>query len=226
MEESRARKLRFVTLQLVGAVAVIHLIAGIAETARLASAGLLGAYLTGEFLTQPEMLLFVTSSIAILAGILAVGLGYLDHRRAYALGILAMLTFIVGWLAWHTVFDHGMAFGGEAGGDGHSHGDHSHGEEAGHEHGGLLTVIVSHYVEPLVGVFTGVDQPGQTVLAVISKTLEVIALLALSILFVADPKAQPRDGSTASKDADLAADDSEDSEEGVGTPEGSVGSTK
>lgn len=181
MEESTARKLRFLTVQVVGAVAVVHFVVGTAELVRLLNAGLLVEYATGgQALTQPEAWLFFGSSIAIIGGILAVAYGHLDFRRAYVLGIAVMAIYMVGWLAYHTVFDHGMAFGGDGGG-------HDH---AGHSHGGLLTVVVSHYLEPLVGIFTGVDQPGQVTLAVVSKTLEAVALVLLAVLLRFDPRVE------------------------------------
>lgn len=193
MEESTARKLRFLTLQVVGAVAVIHLVAGVAELVRLTNAGLLGAYLfEGRVFLEPEALLFAVSGVAILAGVLAVGLGRLSHRRAYLLGIGMMAVYIVGWLAFHSVLDHGFVGGGATpGGDGHSH-------------DGFFAIVVSHYVEPLVEVFTGADQPGQVTLAVISKTLEVVALALLAVLLFVDPRVEEPDNPIAG----LAGDDS------------------
>ena len=182
MNESTARPLRFLTLQVVGAVAVVHLVAGGMELARLSNAGLLGRYLTGEVFAQPEALLFTVSGLAMLVGIIAVGAGYLDSRRAYLLGVLAMVVFVVGWLAWHTVFDHGLALGesGATEGHGHDHDDHSH--------DGLYDVVVSHYIEPLVFLFTGISQPGQVALAAVSKTLELVAFGLLAVLLWVDPR--------------------------------------
>ena len=106
MEEAAARKLRFLTLQVVGAVAVIHLVVGVAELLRFAGGGLLVEYLTsGQVVSQPEPWLFTLSGLAVLGGVLAVGLGYIDHRRAYLLGAAAMVTFLVGWLVQHRVPD-------------------------------------------------------------------------------------------------------------------------
>lgn len=178
MDEASARKLRFVALQVVGAVAVIHLVAGVAELGRFASAGLLVAYFTGEqALSQPEPWLFTLSSLAILAGVLAVGLGYLDYRRAYALGIAIIAVYLLSWLAWHSFLDHGLLGASEQAADDHSH-------------QGLVSVVASHYVDPMAGVFTGADQPGQVTLAVISKTLEVIAIALLAVLYLGDPRVE------------------------------------
>ena len=197
MEEASARKLRFVTLQVVGAVAVVHLIVGAMELARLSEAGLLWTYFVGgRALSQPEPWLFVVSGVAILLGIAAVATGRLDYRRAYLLGIGMMAVYIVGWLAWHTVFDHGMVLeGGADVGGSHDHGD-------GHNHGGIFEVVVTHYVEPMIGVFTGANQPGQVTLSAVSKTLESIGLLLLVALVSFDPRAEASEPSETAKTAE------------------------
>ena len=183
MEEPAARKLRFLTLQVVGAVAVIHLVVGAAELVRFAAGGLLVAYLTsGQVVSQPEPWLFTLSGLAVLGGVLAVGLGYIDHRRAYLLGAAAMVTFLVGWLAWHSVLGHGV------GGPGTT-------DEQTHR--GLLDVVASHYVDPLVGGFTGADQPGRATLAAVSKTLELLALALLGTLLFVDPRIEEPDNPVA-----------------------------
>ena len=178
MDEAAARKLRFVALQVVGAVAVIHLVAGVAELVRFADAGLLVAYVTSEqLLSQPEPLLFTVSALAILAGVLAVGLGHLDYRTAYALGIAMMAVYLLSWLAWHSFLDHGLLGGGEQAAEDHTH-------------AGLVEIVATHYVGPMVGIFTGADQPGQVTLAVISKTLEVLAVAVLVALYLLDPRVE------------------------------------
>jgi hypothetical protein len=187
MEEATARKLRFLTLQVVGAVAVVHFVVGVSELARFSRAGLLRQYFFGgQALVQPEPWLFVLSSVAILAGIGAVAAGYLDFRRAYVLGIAAMAVYVLGWFAWHTVLGHG-AGGGPAAAPG----------AEGSAHTGLLGVLISHYVEPLVGIFTGADQPGRVTLAVLSKTLEVVALALLATLLAVDPRVEEPDNPVA-----------------------------
>jgi len=178
MDAGTARKLRFLALQVVGAVAVVHLVTGVAELGRFANAGLLGAYLTGEqLLSQPEPWLFTLSGLAVLAGVLAVGLGYLDYRRAYALGGGVLLLYLLGWLAFHSFLDHGLAAGGGQTADDHTH-------------AGLVGIVASHYVEPMVGIVTGADQPGQVTLAVVSKTLEVVGVALLSALYLGDPRVE------------------------------------
>jgi hypothetical protein len=176
MEETTARKLRFLGLQVVGAVAVIHLVVGGAEFVRLANAGLLGAYFrSDQALAQPEPWLFTLSALAIFAGIVAVALGALDYRRAYLLGLAVMVTYLLGWIAWHSILDHGLAGAGEQ-------------AAADHSHVGLVEIVISHYLEPLAGVFTGADQPGRVTLAVVSKTLELVASALLGVLLVFDPR--------------------------------------
>lgn len=185
MEESTARKLRFGALQVVGAVAVIHLVVGVAELARLGRAGLLGQYFAGEqALSQPEPWLFTLAGLAILAGILATATGAIDYRRAYVLGIGVMVVFVVGWLAWHSVLGHGLSGAGEV-------------TATDHSHGGLGEVVSSHYIDPLVGIFTGADQPGQVTLAVVSKTLEIVAAVLLGVLLALDPRVDDPDNPIA-----------------------------
>lgn len=178
MEEATARKLRFLTLQVVGAVAVVHFVVGASELARFGRAGLLRQYFFGgRALVQPEPWLFVLSSLAILVGIGAVAAGHLDFRRAYILGIAAMAVYVLGWFAWHTVLGHGVGSGPTGPADDSTH-------------PGLLGVVISHYVEPLLGAVRGADQPGRVTLAVVSKTLEVLALALLGTLLAVDPRVE------------------------------------
>jgi hypothetical protein len=234
MEEASARKLRFVSLQVVGAVAVIHLIVGGAEFAQLSEAGLLWTYFAaGRALEQPEPWLFVLSGGAILLGIAGVAAGRIGHRRAYLLGIGALSVYILGWLVWHTVLEHGIALedgatvgegtGGGGDGGGHDHSGHDHGGSD-HDHGGdgagdgedgahlgVVSVVQTHYVEPMIGVFTGANQAGRVTLSVVSKTLEAIGLLVLATLLSVDPRAKKgaSDGARApeSPEAEAAPED-------------------
>jgi hypothetical protein len=179
MDELTARKLRFLTLQVVGAVAVVHFVVGASELARFRKAGILRQYLFGgELLVQPDPFLFVVSSLAIIAGIGAVAAGYLDFRRAYVLGMAAMAVYLLGWFAWHTVLDHGIGATPTTSGT------------ADTTHFGLVNVVLSHYVDPLVGAVSGADQPGRVVLAAVSKTLEVVAFALLTILLALDPRVE------------------------------------
>lgn len=184
MEERAVRALQFVTLQLVGAIAVVHFAVGSEQLASIATNGLLGEYLTGFVLERPRPLLFVGSSLAVLGGVVATAFGRLDRRTAYQLGVLTVVTYLVGWVAWHTVLDHGLALGG--GGSG---------AVDAHSHGGLLETLVSHYLEPLVEVVGASTSPtgsGRTLLGIVSKTLELAALVLLLVLLRVDPAA--RDG--------------------------------
>jgi hypothetical protein len=191
MDEPIARKLRFLTLQVVGAVAVVHFVVGASELARFRKAGILRPYLFGgELLVQPDPVLFVLSSVAILAGIGAVAAGYLDFRRAYVLGMAAMAVYVIGWFAWHTVLDHGVGATQTTSGT------------ADTTHLGLANVVRSHYVDPLVGAVNGADQPGRVVLAAVSKTLEVVALALLAMLLAFDPRVEEPENPIAGMDAE------------------------
>ena len=93
MDDARAASLRFVASQLVFVAALVHLGLGAIEWARYASYG---------FLLPPDFRwpAFVFSGLAILGGL------WLAHRAEnrrpyYLLGILGMLTYVVGYFAWH-----------------------------------------------------------------------------------------------------------------------------
>lgn len=181
MEEARVRKLRFLALQLVGAVAVIHLVVGLGWLVSFAAQGLLVEYLTRQLPRHPRAFLFLVSGIAVLAGIVATARGHVPYRLAYGLAVVTMLTYTVGWVAWHTVLDHGVALGGGA-------------AETGHSHGGLLATLYSHYVEPLVATVLqsagGRPGSGRVLLGVVSKTLELAAVAVLLALLRVDPRAR------------------------------------
>lgn len=194
MEESRVRTLRFVALQIVGAVAMIHLVVGGETLVQVVSRGLLGAYLTEFVAADPRPLLFVVSGLATLAGIVAVARGRLDYRRAYGLGIALLGGYVLGWVAWHTVLDHGLAFGGGVP------------TSDGHDHGGLLATLRSHYVEPLIATVTastaGTPGTGRTLLGVLSTTLELVGVGLLVILRRVDPAAHVEGTRNPFADAD------------------------
>jgi hypothetical protein len=180
MHERRVRALQFVALQVVGAVAVVHLAVGTEQLASVAASGLLAEYLSGRVLERPRGPLFVVSGLAVLVGLVAAGRGWLDRRTAYQLGIVAMVAFLGGWVAWHTVLDHGFALSGEA-------------ATTEHSHGGLLATIYSHYVEPLlaaVGAATTAGGSARTLLGIVSVTLELVALALLVVLLRVDPAAR------------------------------------
>lgn len=183
MADRRVRALQFAAVQVVGAVAVVHFAVGTEQLAGIAANGLLVEYLTGRVLARPRALLFVVSSVAALAGLVAAGLGHLDRRLAYRLGIALLATYLLGWLAWHTVLDHGLAL---------SEGRVAAG--AAHSHGGLLATVRSHYLDPVVATLaaagSGTPGSGRTLLGVISVTLELVGIGLLAALLRLDPAAR------------------------------------
>jgi hypothetical protein len=225
MEASRVRVLRFLALQVVGAVAVVHLVVGGETLVRVLARGLLGAYLTGFVLADPRPLLFVGSALAAFGGIVAVARGRLDYHRAYLLGIALLAGYVLGWVAWHTVLDHGFALGGTAAPT-----------PDGHTHGGLLDTLRSHYVDPLVAAVTastsGAPGTGRTLLGVVSTSLELVGLVLLLALLRVDPAARRGGshnpfvgagdaGATGSEDGPTAERAAEPALEGEGGPDGS-----
>ena len=176
------RKLRFVALQVVGAVAVVHLVVGGAELLRMANAGLLGRYLTTFLAADPRPLVFLLSGLAIVAGIVAVARGHLSYRLGYRLGLLVLGGYVLGWVGWHTVLDHGFALraGNPTIPDGHTH-------------DGLLGTLRSHYVDPLVAALTastrGTPGTGRVLLGVVSVSLELVGMALLALLIRVDPAA-------------------------------------
>ncbi len=179
LSESGARRLRFLAVQLVGAVAVVHLVVGLAGFLEILANGLLTLYLTEYVFERPRTLLFTVSGVAILAGMAATARGPLDLRRAYLLGMAILAGYLVGWLAWHTVFDHGTVLAGGAP------------AETTHSHGGLVATLASHYVDPLLETLSaagsGTPGSGRTLLGVVSVTLELAGLVVLGLLARGDP---------------------------------------
>lgn len=181
MTDRRVRVAQFLAVQLVGAVAVVHFAVGSEQLARIAAAGLLGEYLTGQVLERPRALLFVASSLALLGGVGAAARGWIDRRTAYQLGIAMMATYLLSWVGWHTVLDHGLALSGDAA------------DAPTHAHGGVLATLVSHYVDPLLAtVAASTSETGspRTLLGIVSKTLELAALALLLVLLRVDPAAR------------------------------------
>lgn len=189
MEERTASALRITTVQVVGAIAVIHLVVGVAALSRIVEAQQLLVYVGGEWLRDPRPALFLISGLAILGGLVASARGLLSRRRAYQLAIGALSLYLLSWVGWHTVLDHGFALTEETAGPTWSAG--SGAETPGHSHGGLLDTIRSHYLDPLVAVFavsTG-DTPGtgRVLLGIVSVTLELVGLALLGVLLGRDP---------------------------------------
>lgn len=179
LSPSGVRKLRFLAVQLVGAVAVVHLVVGLTGLVEILVNGLLATYLTEFVFERPRTLLFTVSGVGILVGLVATARGHLDRRRAYLLGVAMMATYLVGWLAWHTVLNHGLALTGGP-------------TETTHTHGGVLDTLFSHYVEPLLATLgaagSGTPGTGRTLLGIVSVTLEVAGLVVLGLLLRGDPE--------------------------------------
>lgn len=190
LSPSEARKLRFLAVQLVGAVAVVHLVVGVTGFVDILVNGLLVTYLTEFVFERPRTLLFTLSGSAILVGLFATARGRLDLRRAYLLGAAILAAYLVGWLAWHTVLDHGFALTG--GGP----------TETTHTHGGVLATLFSHYVEPLLATLgdagSGTPGSGRTLLGIVSVTLEAAGLVVIGLLLRGDPDIERPDGTFGS----------------------------
>lgn len=188
--DRRVRALQFAAVQVVGAVAVVHFAVGTEQLAGIVANGLLVEYLTGRVLARPRALLFVVSSVAALAGLVAAGRGRLRRATAYRLGIALLATYLAGWLAWHTVLDHGTALAGAGAG---------RAAESLHDHGGLFATVGSHYVAPivetLVAAGSGAPGTGRTLLGVVSVTLELVGIGLLVALLWLDPAARADGGS-------------------------------
>jgi hypothetical protein len=183
---SHVRTLRFLAVQVVGAVAVVHLVVGGQELVRVASRGLLGAYLTRYLAADPRPLLFVLSGGGMLVGAVLVARGRLSHRTGYRLGLLVLVGFVLGWVGWHTVLEHGTALRGGV-----------PITPEGHSHTGVVDTLASHYVEPLVATVTastaGTPGTGRVLLGVVSVSLEAIGAVLLAVLLRVDPLAGRRE---------------------------------
>lgn len=109
-------------------------------------------------LADPRPLLFTISGIAIIVGIALVRSRTLV-KAVYGLGVLLMVAYIGGYVAWHTVLDHGAFW------------PHIHG----HGHAGI------GFVESLL-----LHATGDTI-GLVSKFYEVLLLTLLAILLKYDP---------------------------------------
>ena len=92
--------LRYVGAGLAFFVAGIHALQPTLGFPRLVQHVLLGAFY------DPRPLVFTLSSLAIVAGVLLVFNG-VAKRQIYLLGIGLMLTYLLGYVVWHTALDHG-----------------------------------------------------------------------------------------------------------------------
>ncbi|MDZ7747001.1 MAG: hypothetical protein U5K28_11010 [Halobacteriales archaeon] len=181
MNERTVRALQFAAVQIVGIVAVIHIVVGLEVLIGLVANGLFGRYLSEYATRRPRPLLFVPSGLAILAGLVLAGRGTIDRRTAYQLGIVAMGMYLLGWLGWHTILNHGFALTGEAP------------PTSTHETGGIVSVILAHIIEPIVETFrsaTGGQGSVRTLFGIVSVGLELLATGILAVLLRYDPKAR------------------------------------
>ena len=97
------RHLRYVGATLAVVVAGVHLFHGQRGLPRLVE--LLATDNAALLVTDPRPLLFVLSSVAILGGVFALSWG-VPRKPVYLGGIVLMVTYIVGYFAWHMT-DHG-----------------------------------------------------------------------------------------------------------------------
>jgi len=118
MNESRAAIVKLVGVQLALVSAAIHLWWGVPR---------LLVYLPIASFADPRPYLFVVSGVAVFLGASLLALGG-PPRILYALGIVAMLVYAVGYAAWHLA-GHGGIVPGVAG---YGHDGHPLGEVVGH----------------------------------------------------------------------------------------------
>lgn len=100
MNDGQVGRLRVAAALLAVVVAGIHLLhpsQGGAALLVFARVGYLG---------DPRPLLFTLGAFALLFGVIA-GVQGIDRRPLYLGGIAVTLAFLLGFLAWHTLLDHG-----------------------------------------------------------------------------------------------------------------------
>lgn len=83
-------------------------------------------------LYDPRPLVFTISGLAIIVGVLLVFNG-IARKRVYLLGIALMVTYLAGYIGWHTVLDHGAFW--------------PYIEYHGHSEAGLLETIAAHLLD-------------------------------------------------------------------------------
>ena len=117
------RAIRYAAGTLAFVVAVLHLFHPQYGFTRLVQ------YVQVGTLFDPRPLVFTLSGLAIVAGVLLVFNG-VTKRPVYLAGIALMVTYLVGYGAWHTVLEHG--------------GFWPYIEPYGHHEMGTIAVIVDH----------------------------------------------------------------------------------
>ena len=120
----------------------------------------LGSFVSRGLPPDPRPFLFVAYALALFAGPYLVTRDVVSLRRAYQLGLIAMVLAFLGWVFWHET-GHGAFLTGSpapsAGGDGHSH-------------GGVLRTIADHYVvEPVEGVVKSVELAAAALFALLLR---------------------------------------------------------
>lgn len=145
------QRLRYVGAGLAVLVASIHAFHPTLGVARLAQHLLLGAFY------DPRPLVFSLSGIAIFLGILLVYNG-VARRRIYLLGMALMVTYLGGYVVWHTVLDHGAFWPYIA--------------SQGHTDLGTVEVIILHLV--------------QKPIELVSKLSELLLFVVLAVLYRID----------------------------------------
>jgi len=147
--------LELVALQLAGVVAAVHLWWGVER--------FVNRYLIHGYVQDPRPLIFVVTTMGIIAGVAYVAMGG-RRKPVYLAGIGLFLAYLSGYFWWHLT-GHGGALPGM---DGHSH---YHGDSI------VLDMISQHAREyPIV---------------LASKAAEAIGIVVLSLLFwleYADPR--------------------------------------
>lgn len=109
---------------------------------------------------DPRPFLFVAFGLALLAGPYLVMYDRLSRRRAYQLGLAAMVLAFLAWVFWHET-GHGAFLTGSPAPSSGGHG---------HSHGGVLATIASHYVvEPVEGVIKTVELAAAALFALLLR---------------------------------------------------------
>lgn len=109
-------------------------------------------------LADPRPLLFTVSAFAIVVGVILVRFR-VRVSTIYVLGVLLVVTYLGGYVAWHTVLDHGAFW------------PHIHGHA--HTDVGFLEGLLLHVNEATIGI--------------VAKCYEIILLILLSFLLRYDP---------------------------------------
>lgn len=152
------QRLRSVGVALAVVVASIHAFHPTLGVGRLTQHILLGT------LYDPRPLVFSLSGMAIFIGILLAYNG-IARRRIYLLGMALMVTYLGGYVVWHTVGDHGAFWPYIA--------------SPGHTDLGTVAVILLHLM--------------QKPIELVSAITELLLFLVLATLYRIDPACGPEE---------------------------------